>query len=90
MNLYLISQEENTDYDTFDSALVAAPNADVARQIHPEEEWGHEERAELWEEAARTVYTAWASNPSQVKVKLIGKAANGIQEGIIMTSFNAG
>lgn len=35
MNLYLIWQEKNTNYDTYDSAVVAAESAEDARWIHP-------------------------------------------------------
>ena len=35
MNLYLISQDHNDDYDTYDSAVVAAENEDAARETHP-------------------------------------------------------
>jgi hypothetical protein len=35
MKLFKISQTENTDYDTFDSAVVCAPNEETARNIHP-------------------------------------------------------
>ena len=90
MNLYLISQEENTGYDTFDSAVVAAMTSKGAQRIHPEEEWEHEERAELWEEAKTDSYGSWASKPENVTVKLIGDATPGTAEGVILASFNAG
>ena len=35
MNLYLIWQEENMGYDTYDSAIVCAKNGDEAVKIHP-------------------------------------------------------
>ena len=35
MKLWLISQTENCDYDTFDAVVVAAPSASAARRIHP-------------------------------------------------------
>jgi len=35
MNLYLISQEVNTDWDTFSSAVVIAESEEEARKIHP-------------------------------------------------------
>jgi len=35
MKLWLISQTENLGYDTYDSAIVAAPSASAARRIHP-------------------------------------------------------
>ena len=34
-NLYLISQEENNGWDTFDSAVVCAKSAAEAKQIVP-------------------------------------------------------
>ena len=36
MNLYLISQTINDDYDSWDSAVVAAESAGAAREIHPD------------------------------------------------------
>lgn len=35
MNLYLLSQNINTGYDTYDSCVVAAKNEDSARHISP-------------------------------------------------------
>lgn len=40
MNLYLISQDENTGYDTYDSAVVAAETAEDAAKIHPDGSFG--------------------------------------------------
>ena len=39
MKLYVISQEENKDYDTFDSMVVAAETPTKARKIHPGYGW---------------------------------------------------
>lgn len=33
--IYLISQNENTDYDTYDSAVVVADSEEVAKMIQP-------------------------------------------------------
>ena len=76
LNLYLISQDENKDWDTFDSAVVAAANEEEARNIHP----GGPDRN--WD------YT-WTSSAVHVKVKLIGKATQGVS-GVVCASFNAG
>lgn len=57
-HLYLISQSVNNDYDTYDSAVVAAPDEEAARRTHPG--WG-------WEDGG------WARYPSDVKVELIGQ-----------------
>jgi len=35
MNLYLISQSVNNDYDTYDSAVVCAATREAARLISP-------------------------------------------------------
>jgi len=74
MKLWLISQEVNNDYDTFDAAVVAAKNKDLAQQTHPSE-WGGVEE--------------WAI-PEAVKVKLIGTAVKDTKAGVILASFNAG
>lgn len=74
MKLYLISQDSNNNYDTYDSAVVAARNAEEAKKtkigdIGP--------------------YGSWVS-PSKVEVKLIGTAVKGTEEGVLLGSFNAG
>ena len=37
MKLYKISQDENNEYDTFDSAIVCAESEEEAKKIHPAE-----------------------------------------------------
>ena len=54
MNLYLIWQDENNDYDTYDSAIVCAKNGDEAVKIHPS---GYQKN---WEE-----FNEWASTPEK-------------------------
>jgi hypothetical protein len=80
MNLYLISQTDRNDYDTYDSAVVAAENEEDARKIHPGE----------YEEWTTHSYRTWASSPDLVTVRLIGQAAPGIETGVVLASFNAG
>lgn len=79
LNLYKISQNVNNDYDTYDSAIVAAGSVEEARLIHPgwQEKWGER-------------FTPWAYKPEDVQVELIGTAAPGTQAGVILASFNAG
>jgi hypothetical protein len=83
MNLYLISQTTNDNYDTYDSAVVAAENEEEARSLNPS---GGFMTKEDWE----ALYTSWCNNPKQVKVMLIGKAIEGATTGVILASFNAG
>ena len=84
MNLYLLSQIEEGGYDTYDAIVVAADNKDKARKIHPESKYRW---FTSWKDAESS--GTWASSPNKVKVKLIGIATNGIEEGVILTSFNA-
>lgn len=83
MNLYLLSQSDNTGYDTYDSCVIAAKNEAEARKMHPDGSTPVEKWAEdIWDE--------WAKQPDQVEVKLIGKAVKGTEVGVILASFNAG
>lgn len=78
MNLYLISQKENNDWDTFDSAVVCATTEIAAQKIHPggydEESWSTEN---------------WCAQEN-VKVKYLGIADDSLKTGIVCASYNAG
>jgi hypothetical protein len=83
MNLYLISQEENNDWDTFDSAVVCAANEEDARTTDPYPAfkptplmYGVDKR--YW------------CDPKYVQVKLIGKADQSTEAGVVCASYNAG
>jgi hypothetical protein len=80
MKLFLISQTTNNNYDTFDSAIVAAESEDEARNTHPS-------GGNIEEEGD---YNAWATKAADVTVKYIGEAAPEIAKGVICASFNAG
>jgi len=42
MKLFLISQDWNSNYDTFDAAVVAAPDEETARRMYPGSDPSHE------------------------------------------------
>ena len=87
MNIYLISQEVNNGYDTYDSAVVCAKDESDARTIHPSSETvSYQSFRELPNEK---YFDTWAGI-SDIKVELIGKAVKGIERGVICASFNAG
>lgn len=81
MNLYRISQTTNNDYDTYDSAIVCAKDETAAKAIHPgaDERWPIEWKC-----------GDWCDTPDQVAAELIGAAAPGLSEGVVLASFNAG
>ena len=80
MNLYKISQCVNTGYDTFDAAVVAAPDEAAARNMNPAHggpmNW-----------TALDNYPSWARNPVDVRVELIGVAAEGTHQSLIVASI---
>ena len=92
MKLFLISQEQNSGYDTFDSAVVAAPDEDTASKINPGSSMhgqpGHMHTPILMDWSA--FIDDWCDREDQVVVKYLGKAAPGITLGCICASFNAG
>ena len=85
MKLWLISQNINDDYDTYDSAVVVAKNEEEARRIHPNGQL-------VWDGATLNEwgapYSTWV-HPSNVQVTLIGTARKGLT-GVVCASFNAG
>jgi hypothetical protein len=95
MNLYLISQSVRRGYDTYDSAVVAARSEEEARGICPTSHQNQHHSKEEFEDSNRTNWEwaggrSWAPDPSEVEVKLLGKAAPKTVKGVICSSFNAG
>ena len=76
LKLWLISQEENTGWDTYDSAVVAAKTEEEARLINPDGGWN--------------LSSAWCSSPDKVHIEYLGIATEGVEPGIVLSSFNAG
>ena len=74
MNIYLISQNVNDGYDTFDAAVVAAPDEETARNMKP---GGSDYDLDTW------------CKPEHVKVELIGTTERQHRY-IFLASFNAG
>jgi hypothetical protein len=93
MKLWLISQNVNNDWDTYDSAVVVAPDEAAARLIHPGGSciW----RDDAWRYADGSKYTSFTDGPwtapANVSAKYVGEAAEGLSDGeIVCASFNAG
>lgn len=91
MKLYLLKQEDNNWYDTFDSVVVAAPSPEEAIMIHPSSfarvQSGKFVKGDgQWISEARD----WAFGPSSVQLEYIGEAKEGTEAGVILASFNAG
>jgi len=93
--LFRISQEKNSDYDSYDSAIVAAYTIEEAREMHPSE-YTNETVSELTAlvKANADDYhyglSDWAEF-KHIEVEYIGIADIHIIAGdILCNSFNAG
>ena len=80
MKLWRISQSHHNDYDTYDSAVVAAETEEGARDTHPSG------KTIDWSEQQYT----WTSERSSVQVEYLGNAKRGTTAGVICASFHAG
>jgi hypothetical protein len=95
LSLYLISQNVNNDWDTYDSAVVAARDEDDAKHINPdgymEEGWwkNDDQPYEFTSWSKPRAFLGWC-HPEDVKVEYIGKASPDIARGVVCSSFNAG
>lgn len=76
MNLYLLTQNENSGYATFDSCIVCAESEVNAKEIPPSPV------NYIWNSGE------WASSTENVKCELIGTAKEGLKEGVIIASYN--
>lgn len=77
MKLFLISQSQNDGYDTYDSAVVAAPDEEAARRMHPADD-PDLESTRMW------------CFPERVIVRYLGEAADDVEQCVVCASFNAG
>jgi hypothetical protein len=81
MKLWLISQNQTTGYDTYDSAVVVAESETEAKSIHPS---GY---ADEWSDR----HPLWATSPNNVTARYLGENSSTFKNGdVICASFNAG
>lgn len=80
--LYLISQNEVNEYDSFDSAVVCAESEENARDTNPRGGEKIDWTVKNW--------GSWATKRESVKVEFLGKAEITRPVGVVCASFNAG
>lgn len=87
MKLWLIEQDHNASYDTYDAAVVAAETEDEAKAMLPYNDEYHKEASE--EDPERYRRARWAP-VGRVTCTLIGEAAAGTPKCVKCASYNAG
>lgn len=105
MKLWLLSQDVNDEYDTYDSCVVVAITEDNAKQIHPDgcsvfkrdiDSWTGDEQTAWFTKGCfgkwfvGSANHVWCSKPSNVMATYIGEAAEELVAGtVVCASFNA-
>lgn len=69
-------------WDTYDSAVIAADSAEIAKRTHPSG------RDSDWD--ASYYGRTWCSSPNNVTVTYLGDADPSVEAGVVVASFNAG
>jgi hypothetical protein len=96
LNLYLISQDVNNNWDTYDSAVVAAASEEEARLIYPNNwaediiKWNGSKWFRYLDDGRVHEYSSgsWTS-PDNVSVQFLAAGYEG-PAGTVLASFNAG
>lgn len=91
--LYLLTQNKNTGYDTYDSAVVCADSLKKAKEIDPsgfrifhDNQWYFQTVNGEHED----YYNSWAL-PKDITAVCIGEANRNVKKGeVVCASFNAG
>lgn len=96
MKLWLISQSVNNNWDTYDSAVVAAETEEEARITYPDNNgisdrfWGGSKWLYKCGDGRfiSTSHSCWTT-PDNVRVQFLADGYNG-EPGTVCASFNAG
>jgi hypothetical protein len=82
LHIFLLNQNTNNKYDTYESAVVIAKNEEEARLIHPD--------GNIFTFKREWDMRSWVS-PDQVKVQLVGVAGHNWQEGdVVIANYHSG
>lgn len=101
MEIYLLEQDLNSGYDTYDSVVVIAENEDEARKIHPSSFVTHIKNSKWMGTYSgglkiggeyEQLSSDWVKfdQIEQIKVTHIGTATEEQKKGVLLASFNAG
>ena len=92
MKLWLLSQDVNNDYDTYDSCVVVEQTAEEAKRLHPNGILRANEEGKFeYPYCSAWVNSDWVKSVENINAKYIGEADSDLKAGdVICASFNAG
>jgi hypothetical protein len=94
--LWRLLQDENTNYDTYDSCVVAAETEVAAKLITPSNVGAshvkYDDVRRLWvdEDGEPYAYSGWATSPDNVTAECVGVAIDQPAGTVVCASYNAG
>ena len=96
MKLYKIYQNVNNDYDTYDSAVVCADSEEDAKKICPDSFFEIGENNKWFfvyhdgtKKEQDTRLFSWCKY-EDVQITYLGESSEDVEEGVVVSSFNAG
>ena len=98
-NIYRISQDDVSGWDTYDEAIVIPQNELEARCLHPDINYIYSTKENAWFNLSKNKIvkeddrfsTSWTNDINKVKVEFIGIAAPKFTKNeIIVSSYHAG
>lgn len=90
MKLYLVSQNVNNGYDTYDSFVICCKSYEQALNSHPCDPEDVDCFADIDEDGKYFIRQRWTTDLDAVDVKYLGEADPDLPAGIVCSSFNAG
>lgn len=85
MKLWLLSQNANINYDTYDSCVVVAQTAEEAKRVHPNDFIRADEEGKF----EYPYYSDWVISVDDVNAEYIGEADRDLRAGVICASVYA-
>lgn len=95
MKLYLVTRQDEIDYDEFDSFVCIAKNPDEARRTNPRSGMWWQDGKWMWntrngDEECESHSWVPAGQVDKLSVTLLGNANRRMRVGLVLASFNAG
>ena len=95
LRLFKITRGHPGGYDTFDSAVVAAVDAEEARKINPNGWEFYDTKQDAWVRWSTMIRDDFSSgwdwtHINDVTAVEVGVASEGVKKGVVVASFNAG
>jgi len=87
MKLFLVSRTDKWGYDDYDAFVAAAPDEETVRWMNPSDFYNDEVLTEeIWPKNG-----CWVRDPKKLlNIQYLGEAREGMPQGIVLASFNAG